>query len=91
VSAALHRYDTRTKAQTFVIEANDVIVLNACKKPEYRDNLAVQQHRYFMVAGSYDWYWLFDSSGKKEKGPIGEYETQQAVRDAIDGAGICEP
>jgi hypothetical protein len=91
VSAALHRYDTRTKAQTFVIAANEVIVLNACKKPEYRDNLAIQQHRYFVVAGSYDWFWLYDGSGKKEKGPIGEYETQQAVRDAIDGVGLCEP
>jgi hypothetical protein len=91
VSAALRRYDTRTKAQTFVIAANEVIVLNVCKKAEYRDNLAVQQHRYFMVGGSYDWFWLFDSSGKKEKGPIGEYETQQAARDAIDRVGLCEP
>src|ERR1700716_1248903 len=91
VSAALHRYDTRTKTQSFVMEANDVIVLNACKKPENRDNLVVQQHRYFVVGGSYDWYWLFDSSGKKQKGPVGEYETEQAVRAAVDGVGLCAP
>ena len=91
VSAALHRYDTLTKALTFVMDANDVIVLNACKKPENRNNLVVQQHRYFVVAGSYDWYWLYDSAGKKEKGPVGEYDTEQAVRDAIDAVGLCEP
>jgi dipeptidyl aminopeptidase/acylaminoacyl peptidase len=90
-SAALHRYDTRTKALTFVIDANDVIVLNDCKKAENRDNLVVNQHRYFVVAGSYDWYWLFDGTGKKEKGPIGEYDGTQAVRDAINASGLCEP
>jgi hypothetical protein len=91
VSAALHRYDTLTKALTFVLDANDVIVLNDCKKPENRDNLVVSQHRYFLVGGSYDWYWLFDSTGKKEKGPVGEYETGLAVRDAISGSGLCDP
>jgi hypothetical protein len=68
-SAALHRYDVNTKALTFVIDANDVIVLNHCKKAENRDNIVVNQHRYFVVAGSYDWYWLFDGAGKKEKAP----------------------
>jgi hypothetical protein len=91
VSAALHRYDTRTKALAFVMDANDVLVLNDCKKPENRDNLVVNQHRYFVVAGSYDWYWLFDSTGKKEKGPVGEYDGEQAVREAIRASGLCEP
>jgi len=91
VSAALHRYDTRTKALAFVMDANDVIVLNDCKKPENRDGLVVNRHRYFVVAGSYDWYWLFDSTGKKEKGPVGEYDGEQAVRDAIATAGLCDP
>jgi hypothetical protein len=44
VSMGLHRYDTRTKALTFVMDANDVIVLNKCKKQENRDNLVVRQH-----------------------------------------------
>lgn len=91
VSAALHRYDTRTKALTFVMDANDVLVLNDCKKAENRDNLVVNQHRYFVVAGSYDWYWLFDAAGKKEKGPVGEYDGEQAVREAISAAGLCDP
>jgi WD40-like Beta Propeller Repeat len=91
VSAALHRYDARTKALTFVMDANDVLVLNDCKKAENRDSLVVNQHRYYVVAGSYDWYWLFDSTGKKEKGPVGEYDGEQAVREAISASGLCEP
>jgi dipeptidyl aminopeptidase/acylaminoacyl peptidase len=84
-SAALHRYDTSTKALTFVIDAND------CKKAESRDNIVVNQHRYFVVAGSYDWYWLFDGAGKKEKGPVGEFDSTQAARDAINASALCEP
>lgn len=90
-SAALHRYDTNTRALSFVIDANDVIVLSDCKKAENRDNIVINQHRYFVVAGSYDWYWLFDAAGKKEKGPVGEFENTQAVRDAINASGLCEP
>jgi hypothetical protein len=91
VSSGLHRYDTRTKAVTFVLDANDVLVLNDCKNPEYRDNLIVNQHRYFVAGGAYDWYFLFDSVGKKEKGPLGEYENEAAVRDAITASGLCDP
>jgi hypothetical protein len=47
--------------------------------------------RYFVVARSYDWYWRFDSTGRKEKGPVGEYDSEQAVRDVISAAGLCDP
>ena len=89
-SGALYVYDTRDKKLSFVMPANDVIVLNWCKGQESRDNLVVQQHRYFVVAGSYDWYWLYDRTGKKEKGPVGEYDSEEAVREAIEAAGLCE-
>jgi hypothetical protein len=89
-SGALHAYDTRDKKLGFVMPANDVIVLSACKSQEYRDNLVVQQHRYFVVAGSYDWYWLYDRTGKREKGPLGDHDGDEAVREAIEAAGLCE-
>jgi hypothetical protein len=88
-SSALHVYDRKAKKVTFVMPANDVIVLNDCAKAEYRDNLVVQQHRYFVVAGSYDWYWLYDRAGKKEKGPLGEQDGEEGVRDAIAGVSLC--
>jgi hypothetical protein len=37
----------------------------------YNDHLIVQKHKYFLGAGSYDWYWLVDAEGT-EIGPIGE-------------------
>ena len=88
-SGALHVYDTRDKKLSFVMPANDVIVLSACKSQEYRDNLVVQQHRYFVVAGSYDWYWLYDRTGKREKGPLGDFDGEEAVREAIERRRHC--
>jgi hypothetical protein len=38
---------------------------------EYRDHLLVQQHRYFLGGGSYDWFFLFTPGGK-EVGVVGE-------------------
>jgi hypothetical protein len=49
-------------------------------RAENRDSLVVHRHRYFVVAGTYDWYWLFDRTGKREQGPIGEYESAKAKR-----------
>ena len=31
-------------------------------------------HRYFLLGGSYDWYWLYDPTGKKELGPLGQFD-----------------
>jgi hypothetical protein len=94
VSAALHRFDTGTKTLAFVTDAKDVIVLSDCKKAEKRDSLVVQQHRYFLAGGSYDFYWLFDRTGKKkEESPVGYCESEQAARKAIDDLRklLCGP
>jgi len=40
-------------------------------KGQYKGYLIVNQHRYFIGGGSYDWYWLFSPAGK-EAGPFGE-------------------
>lgn len=42
---------------------------------KYRDHLIINQHRYFLGTGSYDWWWLFDATGK-EIGPIGSDDWQ---------------
>ncbi len=88
-SAALHYYDFAARAVTFVAPANAVIVLNFCKG-EHRDQLVLNQHRYFIGGGSYNWYWLFDSAGKKEIGPVGdEDETPQSITDKAKDV-ICQ-
>jgi hypothetical protein len=77
-SGALHVYDLRTRDERFLLPANDFLVLSFCKN-EHKDDLAVRSHRYFVFGGSYDWYWLYDSSGKKELGPLGELADRDAL------------
>ena len=69
--------------------ANDVIVLSACESKEHRDALVVGQHRYFVTGGSYDWYWLYDRTGRKEIAPLGEHDSEQAVLAAIKDSALC--
>jgi hypothetical protein len=75
-SGALHVYDMRTGDEHFLMAANDLLVLNFCPN-KYKDNLVVLSHRYFLLGGSYDWYWLFDPTGKKELGPLGQFENPE--------------
>jgi WD40-like Beta Propeller Repeat len=77
-SGALHVYDLRTRDERFLLPANDFLVLSFCKN-EHKDDLAVRSHRYFVFGGSYDWFWLYDSSGKKELGPLGELADRDAL------------
>ena len=70
-SGALHVYDFADKSVRFVAPANALIVLNFCAG-KHRDALVLNQHRYFLGGGSYDWYWLFDASGRKEIGPVAD-------------------
>ncbi len=73
-SGALHVFDMRKHAEHFMVPANDVLVLSFCKN-KYKDYLAILEHRYFVLGGSYDWYWLYESTGEKEIGPLGEFDS----------------
>ena len=68
VSGAVHVVDTTNAKEHFVCPGNGLEVLHS---GEYRDYLLVEQHRYFLGGGSYDWWWLFSRDGK-EVGPVGE-------------------
>jgi hypothetical protein len=46
--------------------------------------------RFLKRAASPSWYWLYDRTGKREKGPLGDFDGEEAVREAIDAAGLCE-
>jgi hypothetical protein len=70
-SGALHVFDLRTNEERFLVPSNEFVVLNQCKDKEYRDDLVVNQHRYFVFGGSYDWAFLFTPQGK-ELGPLGD-------------------
>jgi hypothetical protein len=67
-SGAVHVVDTTKRKERYVFPGNNLKVVPS---GEYRDCLLVQQHRYFVGGGSYDWYWLLRPDGK-EVGPVGE-------------------
>ena len=77
-TGALHVYDTRTRKEHYLMPANDLLVLNFCSG-EHKDNIVIEAHRYFALGGSYDWYWLYDATGKKELGPLGHFDSPDAM------------
>jgi len=75
-SNALHVFDMRAGDEHFLLPANGFLVLNFCRS-KYTDHLVVLSHRHFLFGGSYDWYWLYDPSGKKELGPLGHFNNRE--------------
>lgn len=71
-SGALHEIDLTTGAERYLLPSNGFRILTDCAMHEYRDHLVVNQHRYFVFGGSYDWYWLFSPDGRTELGAVGE-------------------
>lgn len=67
-SGAVHVVDTTTRKERYLFAGNDLKVVTS---GEYKDCLLVQQHRYLIGGGSYDWFWLLRPDGK-EVGPVGE-------------------
>lgn len=67
-SNALHAVHITDAKQHYLLPANSLAIAT---DEEYKGNLILNQHRYFIGGGSYDWYWLFTPEGK-EIGPLGE-------------------
>jgi hypothetical protein len=70
-SGALHEIDLTTNKERYIAASNGFRVLTDCAMREYRNQLVISQHRYYVFGGSYDWYWLFSPDGKRELGAIG--------------------
>jgi hypothetical protein len=88
-SSGLHLYSRETQTARFVMPSNDYVVLSWCTS-ELRDAIISQQHRYFKFGGSFDWYWLFDPSGKTEVGPVGDFGSVEAIKSDVDASGQCQ-
>jgi dipeptidyl aminopeptidase/acylaminoacyl peptidase len=67
-SNALHAIDLRGGEARYICAANSLEMVGS---GEYRGNLIISQHRYFLGGGSYDWHYLFTPKGK-EIGILGE-------------------
>lgn len=88
-SGALHVYDLRAGEEHFLMPAKGVLVLSFCKN-RYKDDLVVLSRRYFMLGGSYDWYWLYDPTGKKELGPLGQFNNAEDMIRQARGVWCAE-
>jgi hypothetical protein len=69
-SSAVHAVEVATGRERYVTPGNSLAVV---PRGRYRGYLIVQQHRYFLGGGSYDWTWLLTPGGH-DVGPIGETE-----------------
>lgn len=67
-TGAVHVVDTTNRKERYLFPGNNLKIVGP---GEYKDCLLVQQHRYFIGGGSYDWFWLLRPDGK-EIGPVGE-------------------
>ena len=75
-SHALCVLDLSTRRAQFICDA---IQFEVVPDGEYRGDLIVLKHKYFVDSGSYDWYWLVTPDGK-EVGPIGPEENMETFK-----------
>ena len=61
-SGAVHTINLATGAVTYVSPGNEILVIS---HGEYRGDLVVQKHKYFVGSGSYDQYWVVAPDGKE--------------------------
>jgi Tol biopolymer transport system component len=66
-SGSVHAVDLATAEERFVTAGNSLDVIPT---GQYAGDLIVNQHRYWLAGGSYDWFWLVSPAGK-DRGPIG--------------------
>jgi len=69
-SSAVHAVEVASGQERYLLPGNSLDLLPSGR---YAGHLLVEQHRYFLAGGSYDWTWLFTPEGV-EVGPVGETE-----------------
>ncbi len=79
-SGAIHVYDFKTGSERLFLPGDGLKILAGCKNAKYRDDVIVEQHRYFVFGGSYDWSFLFTPAGK-EVGPLGDGDYSSQIAD----------
>lgn len=77
VEGSVHIFDLKTKKIQFISAGNSVEVV---PMGQYKNHLIVQRHKYFLPGGSYDWYWLLNTTGA-EIGAIGDEENLKMFRE----------
>lgn len=75
-SSAIHSLDISSHKSNYITNGGLVCVVGG---GEYQGNLIVQQHRYFVQGGSYDYLYLYDPKGKEVGVVSGEGATRESV------------
>lgn len=88
-SAALHAFSLERKTARYLMPANAYVVLRDCTDKDLAGAIVAEQHRYFVLGGSYDWFWMFDPTGAKEIGPVGEFDTVEDLKTHIAESARC--
>ncbi|NIF47729.1 hypothetical protein F3J28_08110 [Enterobacter sp. Ap-1006] len=86
-SAAIHALDIASHHQRYVTDGSLICIVASGK---YQGNLIVQQHRYFVQGGAYDYLYLFDNTGKKIGLVAGDNVTQEQVSDFCESLNGSE-
>lgn len=83
-SSAIHSLDITTHKTTYITDGGLVCVIAG---GEYQGDLIVQQHRYFVQGGSYDYLYLYDTKGKKIGLVAGDNVTRDQVLEMCQSLG----
>ena len=83
-SAAIHALDIASHQQRYVTDGSLICIVGNGK---YKGDLIVQQHRYFVQGGAYDYLYLFDSAGKKLGLVADDNVTKEQVSDLCESLG----
>lgn len=67
-SSGLHAVNIDGSNEHFITAANTLKIID---RGDYKGDLIISQHRYFVGGGSYNWYYVFTPEGK-EVGPLGD-------------------
>ena len=71
-SDALHVVSVKTLKEHYVAPANSLEVVRGGR---YQSCLLVEQHRYWMAGGSFDWLWLIAEFGR-DIGPVADTDSE---------------
>ena len=90
-SSAVHVLDLRAKKERFFVAGSLIRVVSACADKKYLNTVVAEQHRYFVLGGSYDWPYLFSPAGK-ELGPVSDDTSKLGgLDDACDTGSAAPP
>ncbi|VEB98335.1 Uncharacterised protein [Cedecea lapagei] len=83
-SAAVHALDIASRQASYITDGSLICQVGS---GTYQGDLIVQQHRYFVQGGAYDYLYLYDKTGKKLGLVADDNVTKEQVSDLRESLG----